>query len=122
MLERGKLHTEGGKLVIYVQHHEPSDPKQHQNWLPAPKEGFCFTVRFYGPYTPLIDGSYDVPCIVWVDRIGMDSTSGCERFKAQRFQGKKDQNRCCVNPVPTFFTAGQNFDMDVVPSLMVIAV
>jgi hypothetical protein len=44
-----------------------SDPKQHQNWLPAPKEGFCFTARFYGPYTPLIDGSYDVPCIVWVD-------------------------------------------------------
>jgi hypothetical protein len=54
MLERGKLHTEGGKLVIYVQHHEPSDPKQHQNWLPAPKEGFCFTVRFYGPYTPVV--------------------------------------------------------------------
>ena len=43
MLERGKLHTEGGKLVIYVQHYEPSDPKQHQNWLPAPKGGFCFT-------------------------------------------------------------------------------
>mgnify|MGYP000140308502 CR=1 FL=1 len=28
---------------------------------------FRFTARFYGPYTPFIDGSYDVPCIVWVD-------------------------------------------------------
>lgn len=67
MLERGKLHTEGSKLVIYVQHDEPTDPKQRQNWLPAPKEGFRFAARFYGPYTPLIDGSYNMPGIVRVD-------------------------------------------------------
>jgi hypothetical protein len=67
MLERGKLHSEDGKLVIYVQHDEPKDPKQRQNWLPAPQDGFRFTARFYGPYTPLIDGSYDMPGVVRVD-------------------------------------------------------
>jgi hypothetical protein len=67
MLERGKLHTEDDKLVIYVQHDEPTDPKQRQNWLPAPKEGFRFTARFYGAATPLIDASYDMPGVVRVD-------------------------------------------------------
>ena len=56
MLERGKLHTEDGKLVIYVQHDEPAAPKQRQNWLPAPKDGFQLTARFCGPSAPLIDG------------------------------------------------------------------
>jgi len=67
MLERGKLHTEDGKLVIYVQHDEPTDKAQRQNWLPAPKDGFQFSARFYGAYTPLIDGSYDMPGVVRVD-------------------------------------------------------
>ncbi len=67
MLKRGKLHTEGGKLVVYVQHDEPTDPKQRQNWLPTPKGGFQFAARFYGPYTPLIDGSYNMPGVVRVD-------------------------------------------------------
>ena len=67
MLKRGKLHTEGGKLVIFVQHDEPNNPKQRQNWLPAPKDGFQFAARFYGPYTPLIDGSYNMPGVVRMD-------------------------------------------------------
>ena len=67
MLKRGKLHTGGGKLVIYVQHDEPTDPKQRQNWLLAPKGGFQFAARFYGPYTSLIDGSYNMPGVVRVD-------------------------------------------------------
>ncbi len=67
MLERGKLHTENGKLVIYVQHDKPSDPKQLQNWLPAPEDGFQFAARFYGAYTPIIDGSYNMPGVVRVD-------------------------------------------------------
>jgi hypothetical protein len=50
MLERGKLHTE-----------------ERQNWLPAPKDGFQLTARFYGAHTPLIDGSYDMPGVVRVD-------------------------------------------------------
>jgi hypothetical protein len=67
MLKRGKLHTEGGKLVIYVQHDQPGDPKQRQNWLPAPKDGFQFGARFYGPYTPVIEGSYNMPGVVRAD-------------------------------------------------------
>ncbi|MNO59083.1 hypothetical protein D3C76_496630 [compost metagenome] len=67
MLQRGKLHTADGKLVIYIQHDEPSDPEQRRNWLPAPKDGFQFTARFYGPYGPLIDGSYAMPSVVKVE-------------------------------------------------------
>jgi len=60
-------YSEDGKLVIYVQHDEPTDPKQRQNWLPAPKDGFRFTARFYGAATPLIDASYNMPGVVWVE-------------------------------------------------------
>ena len=67
MLDREKLHTEDGKLVIYVQHDEPTDPKQQKNWLPAPKEGFQFSARFYGAYAPLIDGRYNMPGVVRTD-------------------------------------------------------
>ena len=67
MLTRGKLHTANGKLVIYVQHDEPTDPNQRKNWLPAPKDGFRFAARFYGPYGPLIDGTYAMPRAVRVE-------------------------------------------------------
>ena len=67
MLERGQLHTENGKLIIYVQKEEPTDPNKKKNWLPAPEEGFQFAARFYGAYTPLIDGAYDMPGVVRVD-------------------------------------------------------
>ncbi|MNJ11494.1 hypothetical protein D3C77_56690 [compost metagenome] len=66
MLERGKLHTTGGKLVIFVQHDAPSTAEQRRNWLPAPKGGFQFAARFYGAHGPLIDGSYAMPAIVRV--------------------------------------------------------
>jgi hypothetical protein len=64
MLKRGKLRTDNGKLVIYVQHDQPKDLKEFRNWLPAPKDGFQFAARFYGPGTPLIDGSYNMPGVV----------------------------------------------------------
>jgi hypothetical protein len=68
MLKRGKLHTEGGKLVIYIQSNEPADANHRKNWLPAPKSGgFQFAARFYGPGTPLIDGSYNMPGVVRVE-------------------------------------------------------
>jgi hypothetical protein len=67
MLVRGKLHTEHDKLVIYVQADEPTDANQRKNWLPAPKGGFQFAARFYGPHTPLIDGSYNMPGVVRVE-------------------------------------------------------
>ncbi|MNE83650.1 hypothetical protein D3C80_1804830 [compost metagenome] len=66
MLQRGKLHTADGKLVIYVQQDEPTDPDQRRNWLPSPNAAFQFTARFYGPRGPLIDASYAMPGIVRV--------------------------------------------------------
>ena len=66
MLKRSKLQTVDGKLVIYVQNEEPAEANQRKNWLPAPKEGFQFAARFYGPHGPLIDGSYNMPGVVRV--------------------------------------------------------
>ncbi len=66
MLKRGKFHDADDKLVIYVQNSEPTDQIQRQNWLPAPKEGFQFAARFYGPSASLIDGSYNMPGVVRV--------------------------------------------------------
>lgn len=69
MLARGKLHNADGKLIVYVQHEEPKDPIERQNWLPAPKGAFQFAARFYGPHGPLIDGSYNMPGVVRVGQL-----------------------------------------------------
>jgi hypothetical protein len=57
--------TEDGSVSIYLQHESPG-PEKEANWLPAPKEGFRFAARFYGPYAPLIDGGYNMPGVVRV--------------------------------------------------------
>jgi len=52
----------------FVHVREPYDVNnQVINWLPAPKDGFRFAARFYGPFTPLIDGSYNMPGVVRVE-------------------------------------------------------
>lgn len=61
MLASGELMPKDGKLVIYIQHEKPSNPEQAKSWLPAPAEGFRFTARFYGPYAPLTNGTYNMP-------------------------------------------------------------
>ena len=66
MLKSGELEPKDGKLVIHIQHEKPSDPDQARNWLPAPAKGFRFTSRYYGPYAPLVDGTYDMPKVVKV--------------------------------------------------------
>ncbi len=66
MLEAGDLVAKDGKLVIHIQHEKPTDPEQAKNWLPAPADGFRFTSRYYGPYAPLTDGSYNMPQVVKV--------------------------------------------------------
>lgn len=67
MLASGELKPKDGKLVIYIQHEKPSDPEQARNWLPAPAEGFRFTARFYGPYAPLTNGTYNMPKVFKVN-------------------------------------------------------
>jgi hypothetical protein len=61
MLEAGDLVVEDGMLVIHVQNERPTDPDEARNWLPAPADGFRFTARFYGPYAPLTNGTYNMP-------------------------------------------------------------
>lgn len=61
MIDQGLFHVEDNKLVIYVQHDKPDDPKQQKNWLPAPAGTFRFTARYYGPCMGIIDGSYKMP-------------------------------------------------------------
>ena len=67
MLKSGELVAKDGKLVIHIQHEKPSDPDQAKNWLPAPAKGFRFTSRYYGPYAPLMNGTYDMPKVVKVN-------------------------------------------------------
>ena len=67
MLAAGDIVPKDGKLVIYIQNEKPSDPEKAKNWLPAPAEGFRFTSRFYGPYAPLTDGTYNMPKVYKVN-------------------------------------------------------
>ncbi|SKH91029.1 Uncharacterized conserved protein [Mycobacteroides abscessus subsp. massiliense] len=51
-----------GKLTFYLQPDSPADPEQARNWLPTPRNGnFQLAARFYGPTSPLLDGSYPMP-------------------------------------------------------------
>lgn len=62
MLERGEFYVSPeGTLTFYIQNEKPEDPNQQKNWLPAPMGDFRLTARFYGPYAPLVDGSYKMP-------------------------------------------------------------
>ena len=49
-----------GSLDILIQKDRPTDTS---NWLPAPAGGFNLTMRFYGPGTPVLDGSYRLPAV-----------------------------------------------------------
>jgi len=42
-------------------------PEITSDWLLAPQDGFRFTARFYSPYTPLINCSYNIPGIMRPD-------------------------------------------------------
>ncbi len=55
-------------MTIYIQHESPGKDRE-ANWLPAPDGPLWmamriylrFTARFYGPYAPLTNGSYNMP-------------------------------------------------------------
>ena len=53
-----------GSLTIVIQKDRPSDTS---NWLPAPADNFNLTLRFYGPETPVLDGSYRLPAVKRAD-------------------------------------------------------
>jgi hypothetical protein len=56
----GLKKSSDGSLTIVIQKDRPSDTS---NWLPAPAGNFNMTMRFYGPETPVLDGSYRVPAV-----------------------------------------------------------
>ena len=49
-----------GSLTVYIQKDKPADTS---NWLPAPASNFNLTMRFYGPQTRVLDGSYRLPAV-----------------------------------------------------------
>jgi hypothetical protein len=49
-----------GSLEIVIQKERPADTA---NWLPAPAGNFNLTMRFYGPETSVLDGSYRLPAV-----------------------------------------------------------
>jgi hypothetical protein len=51
-----------GSLTLYLQKDKPA-PDKTSNWLPAPAGPFNVTMRFYGPETSVLDGSYRLPAV-----------------------------------------------------------
>jgi hypothetical protein len=58
----GLMHDPDGSISIYIQNENPGVERQ-SNWLPAPAGSFNLTMRFYGPQTPILDGSYALPAV-----------------------------------------------------------
>jgi hypothetical protein len=52
-----------GSLTLYLQHDRPDDDTAAANWLPAPDTPFNLMMRFYGPSTTVLDGSYRLPAV-----------------------------------------------------------
>ncbi|WP_024793966.1 DUF1254 domain-containing protein [Tomitella biformata] len=60
--DAGLYHTDEGQLTFYLQAERPKDANLARNWLPVSTDGgFQLAARFYGPLSPLIDGSYPMP-------------------------------------------------------------
>ncbi|MCY1430610.1 hypothetical protein D9M71_465600 [compost metagenome] len=53
-----------GSLTLLIQNEKPQDTA---NWLPAPDGPFNLTMRFYGPASSVLDGSYRLPAVQRVD-------------------------------------------------------
>jgi len=56
--------AEDGSLTLLIQQEKPSDTA---NWLPAQAGPFNLTMRFYGPGSSVLDGSYRLPAVKRVD-------------------------------------------------------
>jgi hypothetical protein len=60
---RGTVYGEDGSIQIYLQHEEPTDPRERANWLPAPKGRFYLVTRHYSPQSPIMTGDWAPPAI-----------------------------------------------------------
>ncbi|MGI9262199.1 MAG: DUF1254 domain-containing protein [Woeseiaceae bacterium] len=59
----GIIYNDDGSLDVYIQHEEPTDPKERANWLPAPNGPFYMVTRHYSPQAPILNGDW-VPTAV----------------------------------------------------------
>jgi len=58
---KGAVYGKDGSLEIFLQHEEPTDPKERANWLPAPKGRFYLVTRHYSPQAAILTGDWTPP-------------------------------------------------------------
>jgi hypothetical protein len=59
----GAVYGEDGKIEIFLQAEEPTDPAERANWLPAPEGRFCLVTRDYSPRGAILTGDWLPPAI-----------------------------------------------------------
>lgn len=62
---KGLEYGPDGSLRIAIQHAQPATGAS--NWLPAPRENFCLTLRAYQPRGQLLDGTYRLSAVRRLD-------------------------------------------------------
>jgi hypothetical protein len=58
---KGIVYEKDGTLEVFLQHAEPTDPKERANWLPAPKGRLYLVTRHYSPRPPILTGDWVPP-------------------------------------------------------------
>lgn len=58
---KGTVYGKDGSIEIFMQHEEPTDPKERANWLPAPKGLFYLVSRHYSPRPAILTGDWTPP-------------------------------------------------------------
>ncbi|MHA6739086.1 DUF1254 domain-containing protein [Rhodococcus erythropolis] len=56
----GLITDPDGSITLHIRH-LPPEGDERANWLPAPEGPFNLTMRFYGPSTAVLDGTYRLP-------------------------------------------------------------
>jgi hypothetical protein len=59
----GMIYGTDGSIEIFLQHEEPTDPKERANWLPAPAGPFYLVARHYSPRPPIVTGDWKPPAV-----------------------------------------------------------
>jgi hypothetical protein len=63
----GLVSNADGSLDISLQHKAPGDPRRLANWLPTPAGPFQISLRAYLPSQALLDGSVEMPTVIFID-------------------------------------------------------
>ena len=63
----GLVPNADGSLDLALQHKAPKDPRWLANWLPTPAGPFQISLRAYLPRQALLDGSAEMPTVIFID-------------------------------------------------------